>query len=365
MPLRHDPAARHPLPESAEAITPARLSMLLGAAGILKDARVQSLTFTAIGSGMLGNNLLLNLQYDRPTDAPTTLVAKLASCQPLSRQTGAALGIYLKEVRFYQELAHTLSVDVPQAYFADISGDQQNFCLLFENLMPARGGDQIGGCKLADAEAAMAAAAALHGPRWGDPSLKSFAWLDRDFPLGIYVQQYRCWAPAVRERYEALLDDAVLEVVEAFTARIDAYFELQRAPWTVTHQDFRLDNMLFAASGGRRSVAVVDWQTVLLGPGVTDVAYFIGGGLTEELRRRYERELVRRYHEALLSYGVRDYAFERCWRDYRLYAAQGLITAVMAGFLTSRTERGDRMFATMIDRHARQMIDHGTLAMIA
>jgi hypothetical protein len=37
-----------------------------------------------------------------------------------------------------------------------------------------------------------------------------------------------------------------------------------------------------------------------------------------ERRRRLERTLLRRYHDALGAHGVSDYRFETLWEDYRL-----------------------------------------------
>ena len=37
------------------------------------------------------------------------------------------------------------------------------------------------------------------------------------------------------------------------------------------HGDFRLDNMLFDVKGAAEPIAVLDWQTVALGNGLTDI----------------------------------------------------------------------------------------------
>src|SRR5690606_29970376 len=115
---------------------------------------------------------------------------------------------------------------------------------------------------------------------------------------------------------------------------------------------FRLDNLLFDAKGGQMAVAIVDWQTVRLGPGISDVAYFIGAGLTTDLRREHEAALVEGYRASIQRLGVDDLSAEEAWRQYRLFAAEGLITAVVAASMLTPTERGDRMFIAMIERHA-------------
>jgi hypothetical protein len=104
-------------------------------------------------------------------------------------------------------------------------------------------------------------------------------------------------------------------------------------------------------------VTVVDWQTCAIGPGLNDVAYFIGAGMLPADRVAIEEELVRSYHDGLLANGVEGYGWERCWHDYRRGTWSGLIMAVAASMLVERTDRGDQMFMTMAARHARHALD--------
>lgn len=96
-------------------------------------------------------------------------------------------------------------------------------------------------------------------------------------------------------------------------------------PWLLTepdrfslvHGDYCLDNLLFDPD--RTRVTVVDWQTVGLGlPTRDDLTYFTATSLLPEIRPTVERDLVERYHTALIGYGVTDYDTETCWNDYRL-----------------------------------------------
>ena len=57
--------------------------------------------------------------------------------------------------------------------------------------------------------------------------------------------------------------------------------------------------MLFGETGADRPLTVVDWQTVTVGPALTDVAYFLGCALPTEQRRAHYDDLLRAYHEAL------------------------------------------------------------------
>ncbi|HZX53952.1 MAG TPA: phosphotransferase, partial [Ilumatobacteraceae bacterium] len=127
-------------------------------------------------------------------------------------------------------------------------------------------------------------------------------------------------------------------------------------PNTVTHGDYRLDNLMFGTAEGGPPIAAVDWQTPGHGLGITDVSYFLGAGVVPEERRRLERDLVGQYGEALADYGVPVDA-EDMWQQYRREAYAGVIMAVIASQLVGSNERSEAMFAAMATRHAQHAID--------
>ena len=98
---------------------------------------------------------------------------------------------------------------------------------------------------------------------------------------------------------------------------------------TVVHNDFRLDNMLFSDAPDAAPITVVDWQTVGVGRGPADIAYFLGSSFPEAATRRgCEQGLIAAYHEGLLSYGVTNYSLEECWdRCWRFGPLRALRTS--------------------------------------
>ena len=54
-----------------------------------------------------------------------------------------------------------------------------------------------------------------------------------------------------------------------------------------------------------------NWQTLAIGPALTDVAYFLSAGLDPDVRRAHEVELVRGYHAELLAHGG---LYARLWQ---------------------------------------------------
>jgi aminoglycoside phosphotransferase (APT) family kinase protein len=228
---------------------------------------------------------------------------------------------------------------------------------MMEDMAPARQGDQVAGCSLAVAECAMDEIARLHAPRWGDPALLVHPLFAPRRSAGLQFEFYESLWQAFLGRYQDRLEPEVLAVGLALHDRYTTYARAYPGPSTLIHADFRLDNVLIGEESRRPTMAVVDWQTFTVGCSAHDVAYFLGAGLLRDDRRRHERELVRRYHEALRAGGVRDYSWDQLWHDYRWYSYSGYVMAVVASTIVVQTERGDEMFMTMAKRHAQQVLD--------
>jgi aminoglycoside phosphotransferase (APT) family kinase protein len=156
------------------------------------------------------------------------------------------------------------------------------------------------------------------------------------------------------DRLAGRLDGEVLRLCEQVMGALDRYLANRPGPWTLLHSDLRLDNLLF----GRPRVTVVDWRTVKVGPGLSDVSYFIGSSLVPELRRDFEYELVRAYHRHLEAGGV-DLAWDDCWAGYRRYSLDGLVMAIAASVVDGPSARRDEVCVTMVNRHGCQALDLG------
>jgi hypothetical protein len=325
-------------------------------AGAADGARVTDLVAVRIGKGNIADSVRLVPTWDRPTAAPSSVVAKVPSSEPVNRATGFFTRTYELEAAFYNQLADTVGVSRPACHLAQYDLDQERHVVLLEDMAPAEAGDQVAGCSPADAAAVMPELAALHAPRWGDPSLLDLVWLDRPTAASAAgtVAFVPTLFPGFVDRYRARLDPEVIALGERAMAALDRYLTDRPGPWTVIHGDFRLDNVLF---GGPR-VTVVDWQTVKAGPGLSDVSYFVGSALLPEDRREHERSLVRAYHRHLTRSGV-ELSWSDCWSGYRRYSLDGLIMGIAASMLVAPSARSDDMFMAMVNRHARQALDLG------
>ena len=333
-----------------EDITPAFLAEVLG-----RD--VDGFDAVPVGTGQMADSVRYTLTPD--VGAPSSVVVKFAAADATSRSTGQALRSYEIEVRFYRELASTVGIRTPTCHYAVVEPESGWFTLVLEDLAPAVQGDQMAGCSVDHAVLALDELTRLHAPRWGDDKLTKLEWFHRaEQGSGTAMIVQALYAGFV-ERYAERLDPGHLDLSRRLIESLGHLMEQRVGPLTITHGDYRLDNMLFGTEEGGPPLAVVDWQTTTSGPALSDASYFIGAGLQPEDRRNHEESLVRGYHDGLVAAGVDGYDWNTCWNDYRRYSFGGLIMAIAASMLVERTDRGDEMFMTMASRHSTQALDLG------
>jgi hypothetical protein len=349
-----------PIPRRPADVTPAWLSAVVG-------TDVRAVDVTPIGTGQTGATYRVSAIY--ATDQPelaATFALKLSAQDDAVRER-VALG-YRSEVEFYTDVAGAVAIPVPGCFHSDISADGADFALLLADMAPAVQGDQIAGCSEQEARRAVEALAGLHGPSWCDP-----VWLDLpsismpkpgDDAAAKGLGDVAVMAADITiDKLGARVSTQDKETLTAAMGLVTPWLLAERDRFALMHGDYRLDNMLFDPD--RTRVTVVDWQTMGVGLPARDLAYFTATSLTPDLRSAIEKNLVDRYHGALLAFGVTGYDADTCWRDYRLGVLQApLITALGFAFAAS-TERGDEMVLTMLLRGCRAIRDLGTLDLIS
>lgn len=311
-----------------------------------------------IGDGLVGMNLRIALSSDDES-VPHSVVVKLPSPDETSRATGAALRNYERESKFYNEIAPTVDIHVPTCFHAEWRASDHDFAIVLEDLAPAEQGNQIHGCTVDIAERAVLELARLHGPRWDDPALADVDWLNRRGPddAPMLGAMWGMVFPNFMATYGKYLSPEATALVERFGGRLVEWVEGRDGPLTVTHGDYRLDNLMFASEAGGAPITAVDWQTPGHGPALADVSYFLGAGPLPEDRRIIERDLVAQYTAALRAdYQVQiddDWAFTQ----YRREAFGGVVMTVIASQIVGGTERSEAMFAAMGTRHLQHALD--------
>lgn len=318
-------------PRTVNALDPAGLSAeALSRLLRIDGGRISSLQVSPVGDGRgaMSRTARIALTYDGPaTGAPATLIAKYTPSDPEMRAIGQSLGLYRREIGFYQELASRVQMLSPRCYAAQIAEERGEFLLLLEDITAAQNGDRAAGCSPAVARQAVIELAALHAVWWQRPLLTELGWLQPFDPGPLQETYQRAWGRFV-ELMGSQLSDELRTVGERLGRRLSAVFDQYwAAPWTLVHNDFQLDNLFFRPDG---AITVIDWQSVVRGQGAMDLAGFLGGNVSVAQRRATEADLVQMYHTALRERGVTGYALDDCWRGYRLALFDGFSRMVIA-----------------------------------
>jgi hypothetical protein len=324
---------------------------------------VSDFAFERIGTGQMSECYRVGLTYADGDGGPNSVVLKVAATDQVSRQTGLALGLYEREVRFYTDIAPHIHGPVAPCHHAAFDAETGAFHLLLGDAGPAVVGDEIRGATVEQAMLALSELGRVHAPLLGDTAMANVDWLNRESPMNqaLIGQLYAGFF----QRYRDQIAPEHRAVCERLVASFDAYVAAELAPQRahgLVHGDYRLDNMLFGEPGADRPLTVVDWQTVTWGPAMTDVAYFLGCALPAQLRRDHYEALLRAYHGALGPDAL--ISLDDVREGVRRQSFFGVMMPIVSSMLVERTDRGDEMFMVMLHRHCQHVLDTDALAVL-
>lgn len=163
-------------------------------------------------------------------------------------------------------------------------------------------GDQLGGATSAAAVAAVRGLAQLHARWWAEPTLAEHAWLSVPSEWAHLDELAADWG-RFPDEFLAGVDKgtrATVDLMLSATPRI--HQRAAEGPLTLSHGDFRFDNLCFGADG---QVLAFDWQLLSRAPGARDLAFFAGLTQLPDLTADETwRLLTSTYYEQLRSVGV-------------------------------------------------------------
>jgi aminoglycoside phosphotransferase (APT) family kinase protein len=313
----------------------------------VREARV-----VPMHGGRMSTTVRLALEWSAG-QGPPTLIIKLASHSRRARQVAVQEDAYATEYRFYTELAPDLPVAVPRCHAAAYDPGTGFYCLVLEDVavaqLPADGPFSL---DRQAASQAIRALARLHAyqPAGGPGRLP---WLAHREPI-IASAQGAALALALTSRFLELPlpDDSVARACGRLRGAADRDDGAAAATACLVHGDFRTENLIWAPDG----MTILDWQTVGLGPGLADLAYFVGTSVSDEARNGRHDELLDEYLDSIAEAGV---AIEplAARRAYQEYVFSGLILAIIGWRVTERDAEADTLFATLATRSARHALE--------
>ena len=315
-----------------------------------------------IGTGQMGYVVRSTLQYSSsPGSWPKSLIIKLASPDSDARNIGLALGIYKAEVGFYREIAAHTTMQLPECLYSDLDESGWLTIVLEDMSEIAKQGDVLVGGSVSQAKRAMTELAKLQAPFWNKVEWLEKPWLAPRSADPLYDLPPKALEPFI-SRFGHAFSGAQSQIFREAFPKAQRWFDQWRAPFTMTHGDFRLDNVLLPTRAEAPPMTTVDWQTVKMGPPLLDVAYYLGVCLSTSERRAHERELLQLYQQSLAELGVKQ-SWEAIWEDYRFCAWYGVLLCAFS-IQVPQTERGDRMFVQSAIRYADMARDLNILELV-
>jgi hypothetical protein len=262
---------------------------------------------------------------------PEAVVVKLPALDEAAVFTSSVLRMYIREVRFFDELAAGSPIRVPTCHHAAVDEATSSFVVVMEDLGGLRPVDQVVGMGLPDAEQAVDGLARWHATWWGraEPLAEAGVTVSLADPI------YPAVVPMVFDEGWEKITGAGIDVPAhiravrpGFNAAIPRLLaDLAEAPTTVIHGDYRADNLVFCPDG---AVAAFDFQLIGTGNGAYDLAYFLTQSLSPADATAHEQALFERWRAGLAAAGVPETDLADLWEAYRRAALFCLVYPVVA-----------------------------------
>ena len=259
-----------------------------------------------------------------------SVVVKLPALAEEAVFTSAVLRMYIREVRFFQNLADRSPIRVPKGYFGAVDEETSAFVQVMEDMGSMRIVDQNQGMSIDDAKRAIDELARWHAQWWGDAD----AAVDRGDAVCLSDPVYPAVLPMVfaegwdKVNNEMTIDPVISRVGPGWSEWMPgALAGLAAAPNTVIHGDYRADNILFDDDD---NVVLLDFQLTGRGSGSYDLAYFITQSLAPDIAATHETALFNRWIDGLISAGVAEGETASLWDRYREAALFCLVYPIVA-----------------------------------
>jgi hypothetical protein len=277
--------------------------------------------------------------------------------------------MYINEVRFYRSIRNQLSVEAPECFGSVFDERNRSFGVLMEDLglRGARFPNALTSVTVDEIRGLLATLAALHARYWQTPAFASeLRWLATPISGGMYPVFQALGLDLIRNQVDTNAYKA--QAIAPLGKTVDELWELlwkaqqmlASGPQTLLHGDPHIANTYLLPD---RQGGFLDWQLMVRGRWAHDVTYILTTGLSTELRRAHERDLLAFYLDELRRHGVENPPDpNEAWLRYRQAAIWGLVI----GWLITPTENyGEAITAANIARLVAAVEDLETLEALA
>jgi hypothetical protein len=312
-------------------VTAQWLTTVLVRDGALTAGRVTAVESES-DSGNWSANATLSLRYseDARGSLPDRLFLKMVNTDLEDESFGDS------EVTYYmRDYVDVADAPLLRCYDAAYSQAEQCYHLLLQDVTATHVVGWKKGPSLGYVQALADGLAAMHAHWWGSARLAQAQMPVHDAAhIRRFVQIAEAGVAHILQRFSAELEAHWPQLIQTIYARHPQAI-VQRAAaggsgFTLIHGDAGPHNILVPQQGDR-PLYIIDRQpfnwSLTSWLGVYDLVYATLFDWAPQARRELELPLLRRYHEQLISRGVRDYSLQQLWDDYRLCVPMGVYVA--------------------------------------
>jgi len=317
-----------------EQLTPEWLTNIFKKKGYLSNGKVTKIIKKNSQETLISNVHFLELNFSN--EAQTESISpEIVVIIPKLNDIAKLLGKH--EAKFYSIVAETMNEKpIPTCYDAAFSEETGLSHIILDDLSKTH----IEFLKYAPlppskryCERAINCLAEIHAFWWDHPRLKElskhsyvlYTFKENSFNEKEIFDWFKIQNKTIR-RFLELLGERIsdkrkklFKTVFSLYPQI-AYERIEKKNITVIHGDAHFWNFFYLKNieNEKNNAYLINWQFWGIGVGGQDLAYMIGLFLYPESRQLMEKDLIKRYHNDLLKFGVKNYSWDECWYDYRL-----------------------------------------------
>lgn len=330
---------------SIDQVTPSWLTNLLRKRGLSKLEKVASITQTSSRETNVSTVYFLSITYDQQESfAPKKLFLKLPS--PDFQWNGWGK----KEIQFYTEIIPEMKkvfnwneLPIIRPYDVAYSNDTDRSHYLFEDISAEFQTIDGPPPTLEHCQKAMEAFALIHAFWWEHSKLL------RNYSEPYTLNTINSYIKSAQTKLQGFIEFRGSALPSKYTDSLKAVVSTWPAKRverlicgkgiTLVHRDPHTLNVLYSYDRNNVKVKLIDWQSWRVDTGTDDIAYYMACHWPTEFRKTVEQDLVKHYHDQLLTFGAIDYSWEDCWYDYRASIIRCLFFLVSA-WSPKQWERG-------------------------
>lgn len=306
------------------------------------DIVVSGVDITSVDIGTT-TRVRIKVKHNEPTILPEQWFVKLPSMAWQARLITALPRLLHTEVRFYNEVAHSVSVTVPHFLAAQSKLGRGATLVLTDvtefGAIPGNPGDAL---TLTQATRVVEQLAKFHACFWNKGCINhNYPWLAgpvrslEDF-LGT-AMAVPLMKRGLQQAGELVPFKLHAKAIHYARNRRQAMRFLTQAQQTLVHHDCHPGNLFWNQS----QPGLLDWQLIRFSEGISDIAYFLSVSLNTETRRLHEMNLIAIYAQCLKENGIVGIdvnILQQRYRAHLIYPFEAMIiTLAIGGMMNLQT----------------------------